>query len=118
MAQHSFAVEPFTASIEVFVDESLQAVYDACASMEDFPRFIPDLEEVVPLEPNGLRYRCRGRRAGRPCHWEIEVTERVPNEAIAWRKIGEGGLGSAVVARFEELASERTRLIFEYSIAS
>ena len=100
------------ALVDVLVDEEIAAVYDRCSSLKILPRMIPHLEKVVPLEPKGVRYRCQGKRAGRPIEWEIEVTERVPNEKIAWRNLSHPECDSAAVVRLKAVAPKRTRLVY------
>ena len=73
---------------------------------------VPQLDKVVPLEPTGVRYRCQGKRAGRPIEWEIEVTERVPNEKIAWRNLSHPECDSAAVVRLMAVAPKCTRLVY------
>lgn len=107
------AVEPTAlAFIDVIVNEEVSVVYDRCASLTVLPRMVPYVDEVVPLDPAGLRYRCRGKRAGRPVQWEIEVIERVPNQKIAWRNIGHSELDGAAVVRLMSVGPHCTRLIY------
>lgn len=107
-------VEPAAlAVVDIFVGEKLSVVYDRCASLDVLPRMVPNLDEVVPLEPSGVRYRCRGKRAGHPVEWEIEVTERVPNERIAWRNLDHPECDSAAVVRLMAVTPKCTRLVYK-----
>jgi uncharacterized membrane protein len=108
----SLAEPTVLAVVDVLVDAEIAAVYDRCSSLSILPRLIPHLDEVVPLEPKGVRYRCQGKRAGRPIEWEIEVTERVPNEKIAWRNLSHPECDSAAVVRLKAVAPRRTRLVY------
>lgn len=103
---------PASALIDVIVNEDISVVYDRCASLSVLPRMVPHVDEVVPLEPAGVRYRCRGKRAGRPVEWDIEVIERVENEKIAWRNINHPECDSAAVVRLMSVAPRYTRLVY------
>ncbi len=112
--EKSSLVEPTVlAVVDVLVNEEIAVVYDRCSSLHVLPRMVPHLDEVVPLEPRGVRYRCRGKRAGQPIEWEIEVTERVPNEKIAWRNLSHPECDSAAVVRLMAVAPKCTRLVYK-----
>ena len=106
-------VEPVVLSVvDVLVEDEIAVVYERCASLDVLPRMVPYVDEVVPLEPKGMRYRCQGKRAGHPIEWEIEVIERVPNEKIAWRNLSHPECDSAAVVRLMAVAPRRTRLVY------
>lgn len=112
--EKSSLVEPTVlAVIDVLVNEEIAVVYERCSSFHVLPRMVPYLDEVVPLEPRGVRYRCRGKHAGHPIEWDIEVTERVPNERIAWRNLSHPECDSAAVVRLMAVAPKCTRLVYK-----
>jgi uncharacterized membrane protein len=107
------AEQTASAVVDVLVGEEIAVVYDRCSSLSVLPRMAPHVDEVLPLEPTGARYRCRGKRAGRPIEWEIEVTERVPNERIAWRALSPCEYESAGVVELMAVAPKCTRLVYK-----
>lgn len=112
--QLSASEEPtLLARVDVFMGEDIAVVYDSCASLTVLAKMVPDLDEVIPLESNGVHYRCRGRHAGKAVEWEIEVTERIPNEKIAWRNLRHPDCDSDAIVRLKAVAPKCTRLVYE-----
>jgi Polyketide cyclase / dehydrase and lipid transport/Protein of unknown function (DUF2934) len=99
-----------THSIEV--NAPLEMVYDQWTQFEEFPRFMEGVDEVKQVGLNQLFWKAK--IAGVEKQWEAEISERVPNERIAWQSVG--GTPNRGAVTFEALDGFRTRvtLTMEY----
>lgn len=101
----------FQDSIEV--NAPVGEVYRRWTDFESFPRFMSNVERVVPEGDN--RYHWVARILGIKQEWDAQVTEMMPNRQVSWRSIS--GTPNAGTVTFEPTASGATavRLRLEYA---
>lgn len=87
-------------SIEINVPTG--AAWDMLARVEQFPRFMQEVEEVRRVDDTHLRWRTRG------LHWDAEITQQVPGQCIAWRNLDEPGNSGRIA--LEPVDGDRTRV--------
>ena len=95
-------------SVEVSteVDVDVRTAYNQWTQFEEFPRFMPSVEEVRQLDDEHLHWRATV--GGRTREWESEITEQLPDQRIAWHSTS--GPMNAGVVEFEKVREDRTRI--------
>ncbi len=68
------------------IQAPVATVFQCCAQFQDLPGVFPALHDVVPLDPNGARYRLTVPESTQH-EWEAEITELSPDERIGWRHL-------------------------------
>jgi len=100
---------------EVEIDAAPEAVFALISRVEDFALYTDSVEEVIPLGED--RYRWQVRALGMAMSFEVEVTECVPHEHLAWRSVtGVRNQGSYRLSAVE--GGTRITLSLEYSLKS
>lgn len=97
----------YEGSIEV--ETTTSDAYACWSRLRDFPRFVPELEEVEPIAANKSYWHAR--IAGLDYEWTAEVTERIPGRRIAWN--GRGDVPNAGCVTFHRLEPGRTRVMLQ-----
>jgi uncharacterized membrane protein len=72
------------------IDAPVERVYEFWNDFENFPRFMSHVREVRRTGADRTHWVVAGP-GGAPIEWDAVLTERVPNERIAWRTV-EGAL--------------------------
>ncbi len=100
-------------TIEVAAD--VHDAYEIWTTFTDYPKFM-DCVETVAVVP-GDRLHWIAQVQGRPCEWDADVVDLVPDTRVTWRAID--GRESGEV-RFEKLADGLTKVTYqlEYDPAS
>lgn len=88
------------------VEAPVSKVYNQWTQFEEFPRFMPGVEEVKQLDEKRLHWRAD--IAGRVVEWDAEIFEQIPDHRIAWRSTN-GDLNTGMV-NFKGVAENRTRV--------
>jgi uncharacterized membrane protein len=100
---------------EVEIDAAPEAVFALISRVEDFALYTDSVEAITPLGED--RYRWQVRAAGLSLSFEVEVTDCVPHERLAWRSVsGVKNEGSYRLAAVE--GGTRITLMIEYSLKS
>ncbi|WP_148415412.1 SRPBCC family protein [Noviherbaspirillum massiliense] len=94
-------------SIEVNVPVS--KAYNQWTQFEDFPQFMDSVHEVRQLDDKHLHWRASV--AGKEKEWDVEITEQIPDDRIAWRSTG--GVHNAGVVTFHRISDSRTRIMLQ-----
>lgn len=102
-------METINRSIDINVP--LTEAYNQWTQFEQFPRFVPALEEVRQLDDRHLYWRARVDGTG--VEWSSEITRQIPDEVIAWHST-DGPRHSAQV-EFEPLSVNQTRVNLQLS---
>jgi HSP20 family molecular chaperone IbpA len=68
-------------SVEVNVP--VRTAYNQMTQFEHFPRFMEGVQEVRQVDDTHLHWRSK--TDGQDMQWDSEITEQVPDKAIAWR---------------------------------
>lgn len=88
------------------VDLPVSTVYNQWTLFEEFPKFMEGVEKVVQLDDRHLRWHVD--IAGVDREFDAEITEQTPDEAIAWRALGDTSHDGRIT--FEPVGSDRTRI--------
>jgi len=90
----------------IVLNVPVSTAYNQWTQFEDFPRFMPTVQEVKQLDDRHLHWRANV--AGKVEEWDSEITEQVPDQMIAWRSIS--GPGNAGLVTFEKVGENKTRV--------
>jgi uncharacterized membrane protein len=91
------------------VDVPVRTAYNQWTQFEEFPRFMPTVQEVKQLDDTHLHWRAQV--AGRTKEWDSEITEQIPDQRIAWRSIS--GPQNAGAVTFDKIGNNRCRVRLE-----
>lgn len=95
-------------SIEL--DAPVRASYELWTQFEQYPNFIPILEEVQVVDDEHLDLRIQ--LAGRSQQLMLEICEKIPEKRIAWKSVV--GLPNAGVITFHRLSDERSKVMLQF----
>jgi uncharacterized membrane protein len=98
----------FVRSVDVEVPR--RTVYDQWTRVEQFPLFVPGVEEVRHLDARHVLWRAQG--IGGAADWVAQIQEKVPDRRIQWRALGTG-IQSGIVS-FDPLSDLRTRVTVRF----
>ena len=73
-----------------------------------FPEFISNVEEVRVIDQERSHWKVKGP-VGTSVEFDTRTTEMEPDRAIGWNSV-EGQVDTSGEVRFEEEASDRTRI--------
>lgn len=96
----------------IHVAAPVDQVFAFWTDYQNFPRFMHNVREVVPMPANRSRWVVAGP-AGVPVEWTAEVSHVVPGERIEWRSVGGAGVRHAGIVRFEPNGDDGTRVCVE-----
>lgn len=86
---------------DLFIDAAVEEVFAFFQELENFPRFMSHVREVVALDDEGRRWRWTVTGPlGALVSWDAEVTQFVPNEVIAWKSVEGATVRNHGVIRF------------------
>jgi uncharacterized membrane protein len=93
----------------VTIEAPLEHVYAFWRRLDNFPRFMNNVEEVRDLGDGRWYWRVKGP-AGVPVEWEARITRDEPDRVIAWESEPGSVVESAGQVRFETSATGATRV--------
>jgi len=104
-----------------FIDKAIEVAadvhdaYEVWTTFTDYPKFM-ECVETVTVDPDD-RLHWAALVEERPCEWDADVVELVPDTKVAWRAIDGRETGEV---RFEKLAGGITKVTYqlEYDPAS
>jgi uncharacterized membrane protein len=96
------------------IDAPVEKVFDYWQRYENFPRFMPKVRSVRELGGGRSHWTVAGP-VGIPVEWDADVTELVPNEALAWTTVPGSRVQHAGIVRFQRGGEGRTRLSIRIS---
>ena len=67
----------------IVVDAPVDAAYNQWTQFEEFPTFMEGVKSVRQLNDTHLQWTAE--IGGEEHTWEAEITEQLPDRAIAWR---------------------------------
>jgi uncharacterized membrane protein len=85
------------------IDAPVEEVYLLWSNFERFPQFMEHVQEVRLAGPDRTHWKIDGL-AKAPFSFDAEITERVPNEVLAWKSVPGAVVEHAGIVRFEEEA--------------
>ncbi|MFW6078454.1 MAG: SRPBCC family protein [Gemmatimonadota bacterium] len=91
------------------IDAPVDRVFDLWSRPDTFPCFMEHIEEVRPIDQGRSHWVAVGP-AGIRVSWDAEITERVPDERIAWRSLPGSTVGTAGWIRFQPNERGGTRV--------
>ena len=100
---------PSSIKKSIKIDAPVSAVYEQWSQFEDFPKFMDNVREVRQLDDTHLRWRAE--IAGKEEHWDSEITERIPEQRIAWRSTS--GAKNAGAISFHKISDSKTRVTLQ-----
>ncbi|MGI5330735.1 SRPBCC family protein [Actinomadura nitritigenes] len=100
-----------TESVNVTVP--IRVAYDQWARFEEFPRFMAGVEEIRQVDDTTLHWTVRV--AGVTRRFEARITERLPDERVAWTSTE--GPAHAGVVTFHRLDDDTTRVTAQMEFA-
>lgn len=81
-------------------------VYAFWRKLENLPRFMHYIDDVLELDERRSRWRVRGP-AGAVLEWDAEIVEDRPGERFAWRSVNGADVENAGTVTFVEAPGER-----------
>ena len=100
-------------SIEVQVP--VQQAYNQWTQFEEFPKFMDGIQSVQQLDETHVEWVAQIRGESR--QWTTEITERQPDEKVAWKTIA-GEVKNDGVVTFEPVGDNQTRVNVEMDVES
>jgi uncharacterized membrane protein len=94
-------------SIEVNVP--VKTAYNQWTQFEEFPQFMHSVKEVRQIDNTHLHWRANV--AGQEKEWDVEITEQIPDERIAWRSTS--GVRNGGVVSFHRISDNVTRIMLQ-----
>ena len=91
------------------VDAPTDRVFAYWEHIENFPHFMPSVQEVRDLGNCRSRWKVAGP-LGSTIEWEAEQTVEKPNRLIGWKTVAGSVVEHAGIVRFEPLDTGRTRV--------
>lgn len=65
------------------IDAPIDQVYEQWSDFNAYPRFMPHVREVQPLDGN--RWTWQAERDGQSATWHVDITGQEPGQSISWR---------------------------------
>ena len=94
-------------SIEVNVP--VRTAYNQWTQFEEFPQFMHSVKEVRQVDDTHLHWRANV--AGQEKEWDVEITEQIPDDRIAWRSTS--GVPNGGVVSFHRISDNVTRIMLQ-----
>jgi uncharacterized membrane protein len=96
------------------VNAPVEQVYDYWNNFENFPRFMSNLREVRRLGNDQSHWVAEGP-ANTPVEWDAIVTQRIPNQLLAWKSLPGSTVANAGRVRFDRNPDGSTRVTVQMS---
>ena len=91
------------------IEAPVERVYEFWNDFENFPRFMSHVREVRRMGGDRTHWVVAGP-GGAPIEWDAIVTQRVPNELIAWRTVDGALVEHSGEVRFRPAGPGTTRV--------
>ncbi|HEY0555339.1 MAG TPA: SRPBCC family protein [Thermoanaerobaculia bacterium] len=94
----------------VTIDKPASELYDFWHRLENLPRFMKNLDEVVDL--GGGRSHWRGKSAlGVKAEWDAEILDEEPGRSLSWSSLPGSQVHHAGTVRFEDARNGRGTVV-------
>lgn len=90
----------------ITINASREAVYSFWRDLENWPRFMKNVECVRKVDDKRSHWIVQGP-AGQKVEWDAEVINEIPNELIAWRSLPGASVNNTGSVRFEHATAGR-----------
>jgi uncharacterized membrane protein len=87
----------------------VEKVFEFWDHFQNFPKFMSNVRDVQPKGENRSHWVVSGP-AGVPVEWDAEITERIPNQVIAWKSVPGSTVEHAGIVRFDSNRDGTTRV--------
>jgi uncharacterized membrane protein len=101
-----------TVEADTVVNVPIRVAYDQWTQFEDFPEFLPGIEEVTQLSDTELHWVVSP--AGVTREYDAVITEQEPDKVIAWESVDEPRNAGRVTFEPDAEGSTRVRLVLEW----
>lgn len=88
------------------INVAVGTAYAQLTHFEGFPRFMMGVHSVHQLDETHLHWRAE--KGGKEMEWDAEITEKIPEQSIAWRNVT--GPRNEGKVTFEALGTDKTRI--------
>lgn len=89
------------------VNVPVRTAYNQMTQFEQYPRFMEGVNEVKQLDDTHLQWNARSD--GQDQEWRAEITEQVPDKAIAWRNVS--GKKNSGRVEFQPVGKDKTKIV-------
>jgi uncharacterized membrane protein len=96
------------------IQAPVNVVYDFWNNLENFPRFMSRVREVVD-RGNGISHWVVEGPGGMAVEWDAMITKFIPNRVLAWKSLPGSEIESAGLIRFESNPDGSTRVNIRFS---
>ena len=97
-------------SIEI--DVPVRTAYNQWTQFEEFPRFMPGVEEIRQLDDKTLFWRAKV--GGAVKEWDADIVDQTPNRRIAWKsRAGARNAGAVLFAPTDDGTLVTLKLVYE-----
>ena len=93
----------------ISVDVPVRTAYDQWTQFEEFPHFMENVESVVQIGDDRLRWKAS--IGGVTREWTARITEQTPDQRIAWTNVD--GARNAGVVTFHRLSDTTSRIALQ-----
>ena len=90
----------------ITVMRPVEEVYEFWLDFQNLPRFMGHLAAIVPDDHGRFRWKTKGVD-GTNAEWDIELTERVANEMIAWQAVKGSDVANSAAVFFTRAPGDR-----------
>ncbi|WIG99220.1 SRPBCC family protein [Myxococcus sp. SDU36] len=94
---------------DINVNAPVEEVFAFWREMQNFPRFMTHVDEVIPGIEGRSHWKVRGP-AGLHFEWDAVVTKFVPNKVLAWKSVEGTAVENLGVIHFESTPRGGTRV--------
>ena len=109
MKQSPGTQSPSSVKEDIDVAVPVRVAYDQFTQFEEFPRFMEGVHEVRQLDDKRLHWQASV--FGKETEWDAEITEKIPDNRIAWRSTS--GMPNGATVTFRNLSRARTRITLD-----
>lgn len=93
----------------IHIAAPVEKVFEFWDHFQNFPKFMSNVREVLPKGENRSHWVVSGP-AGVPVEWDAEITERIPNQVVAWKTVPGSTVDHAGIVRFDSESDGTTRV--------
>lgn len=94
----------------VTVSRPVQEVYEFWRHVENFPRFMKNLESVQQMGGNRTHWKARGP-LGKTYEWEAEIVDQKENGYFSWRSLGDSEVDNGGTVKFDVAPAKEGTLL-------
>jgi uncharacterized membrane protein len=109
-------MEPFKAGKTLTIHKSAAELYRFWHNFENLPQFTKHLQEIKVYDHNRSHW-IADSPLGKSIEWDVEITEDLENQFIAWTSITGADVPNTGSVRFQPLSHDRgteVKIVVEY----